>query len=82
MFRYSGALQSGELKKKKSKKKMTVFKLEKFPHVCRLCLEPDTGGLMLSLDSADPALDWATIRDFLASFTVPIAEVSVVLQVT
>ncbi|XP_052566914.1 zinc finger imprinted 3-like isoform X1 [Culex pipiens pallens] len=53
---------------------MTVFKLEKFPHVCRLCLEPDTGGLMFSLDSADPALDWATIRDFLASFTVPIAE--------
>uniref|UniRef100_A0A1Q3F9H7 Putative c2h2-type zn-finger protein n=1 Tax=Culex tarsalis TaxID=7177 RepID=A0A1Q3F9H7_CULTA len=53
---------------------MTVFKLQKFPHVCRLCLEPDTGGLMFSVDSADPAMDWATIREFLASFTIPIAE--------
>lgn len=53
---------------------MTIFKLQRFPHVCRLCLEPDSGGVMFSVDSADPALEWATIREYLASFTVPISE--------
>lgn len=54
---------------------MTTFKLDKFPYVCRLCLEPVTKKkVMVKVDTVDPVLD-GTVLDFIAAITFKISEV-------
>ncbi|XP_055531240.1 uncharacterized protein LOC129722054 [Wyeomyia smithii] len=53
-------------------KMKTVFKLEKFPFVCRMCLK-EASGTMTSLDVADPIFD-GNIGDFISGITFEIEE--------
>lgn len=48
-----------------------VFRLEKFPHVCRLCLKPPKSEteVMISLDAPDHVLDGTSIGKFIAEIT-------------
>lgn len=52
---------------------MTIFKLEQFPFVCRLCLQPESAGKMIPLNCKDEIFD-GTISDFIASITFVISE--------
>uniref|UniRef100_A0A1Q3F9I1 Uncharacterized protein n=1 Tax=Culex tarsalis TaxID=7177 RepID=A0A1Q3F9I1_CULTA len=47
---------------------MAVFRLHRFPHVCRLCFEPDSTGKMVPLTTDDDRLE-GTIEDFITACT-------------
>uniref|UniRef100_A0A1Q3F363 Putative c2h2-type zn-finger protein n=1 Tax=Culex tarsalis TaxID=7177 RepID=A0A1Q3F363_CULTA len=53
---------------------MPVFKLERYPYVCRLCLKPEQHRKMTSLDTEDESLDGASFGDFLATLTFEVEE--------
>ncbi|XP_062542649.1 zinc finger protein 626-like isoform X2 [Armigeres subalbatus] len=50
---------------------LTVFRLEKFPHVCRLCLKPQETqtDAMIPLYAFDSALDGSSVGEFIAGIT-------------
>ncbi|XP_055533662.1 zinc finger protein 723-like [Wyeomyia smithii] len=52
---------------------MIVFKLERFPLVCRMCLKPATDTGMVSLDKTDPLFD-GSMQDFITTVTFEIAK--------
>ncbi|XP_053688247.1 zinc finger and BTB domain-containing protein 14-like [Sabethes cyaneus] len=52
---------------------MTIYKLEKFPYVCRMCLKEPGKNEMFSLDTVDPFFD-GSIRDFISTITFEIDE--------
>ncbi|XP_065082096.1 zinc finger protein 714-like [Ochlerotatus camptorhynchus] len=53
-----------------------IFRLEKFPHVCRLCLKASDSRpeVMISLSAKDPVLDDESIGDFITAITFLIPE--------
>ncbi|XP_065082092.1 zinc finger and BTB domain-containing protein 24-like [Ochlerotatus camptorhynchus] len=56
-----------------------IFRLEQFPHVCRLCLkasnsQPLHREVMVPLSATDPVLDGGSIRDFITAITFVISE--------
>ncbi|XP_058461901.1 zinc finger protein 431-like [Malaya genurostris] len=52
---------------------MTVYKLEKFPFVCRMCLTASTGKDAVPLSEEDVAFD-GSMLDFITSITFEISE--------
>lgn len=54
---------------------MTIFRLERYPFVCRLCLKPELHRKMTSLDTEDECFEGdTTFEDFLATITFQVEE--------
>uniref|UniRef100_A0A1Q3F3N7 Putative c2h2-type zn-finger protein n=1 Tax=Culex tarsalis TaxID=7177 RepID=A0A1Q3F3N7_CULTA len=53
---------------------MPVFKLERYPYVCRLCLKPEQHRKMTSLDTEEECFEGGTLEDFLATLTFQVEE--------
>ncbi|XP_062542704.1 zinc finger protein 431-like isoform X2 [Armigeres subalbatus] len=49
------------------------FRLKRFPHVCRMCLKPNSNqSLMISLSTVDPVMGGKSIHDFIEDIMAPI----------
>ncbi|KAL9700481.1 hypothetical protein quinque_003922 [Culex quinquefasciatus] len=54
---------------------MPIFRLDRYPYVCRMCLQPEQSRKMTSLDTKDECFEGsATFEEFLAKITFPIEE--------
>uniref|UniRef100_A0A8D8BMN5 Zinc finger protein 782 n=2 Tax=Culex pipiens TaxID=7175 RepID=A0A8D8BMN5_CULPI len=54
---------------------MTIFKLERYPYVCRMCLKPEQHRKMTSLDTEDENFEGcATFEEFLATISFQVEE--------
>uniref|UniRef100_A0A1Q3F295 Putative c2h2-type zn-finger protein n=1 Tax=Culex tarsalis TaxID=7177 RepID=A0A1Q3F295_CULTA len=53
---------------------MPIFRLERYPFVCRLCLKPEQHRKMTALDTEDECFGGSTYEDYLATFTFQVEE--------